>query len=168
MTSRADDVIIGGLTLPELFLNGKRMMIRKGHRLLVLWDGKEIPGVVKVLQSGNIPGPLLPSRRKHPCPERTVAGRTKGFQVVIKRGMGDDKAFREWFTSAREHANNGGKVRKDVDIRIVDEKGAVLISYSLISCLPTDLIIQPGLGPGGGALGMEELVLETKGLVIDE
>jgi len=154
--------------LPELFLNGKHMMIRKGHRLIVLWDGREIPGVVKVLQSGTIPGPILPSRRKHPHPDRSVAGHSKGFQVVLKRGLGADQAFREWFTSAREHANNGGEVRKDVDIRVVDEKGEVLISYSLISCLPSELVIQPGLGSGGGAAGLEELVLETKGLVIEE
>lgn len=154
--------------MPELFLNGKHMMIKKGHRLIVLWDGREIPGVVKVLQSGTIPGPILPSRKKHPRPERGVTGHTKGFQVVIKRGRGPDQAFREWFASARVQVNKGGHARKDVDIRIVDEKGAALASYSLIGCVPIDLISQPGLVANGEAVGMEELILETEGLVIED
>jgi len=154
--------------MPELFLNGKHILIKKGHRLIVRWDRKEVYGVVKVLQSGNVPGPLLPSRKKLPSPDRLFMGQSKGFQVVIKRGKDADQAFWEWFESTRDPTCNEGEARKDIEVKIVDEIGEVLASYSLINCLPIDLIIQPGLDANAGKMGMEELVLETKGLMIEE
>ena len=154
--------------MPELFLNGKHMVVKRGHRLIVLWDGREIPGIIKVLQSGASPGPILPSKNKITLPERNIHELAQGFQVVIKRGRGNNQAFKEWYDTARNRTISGDQDKKDIVIKVIDGKGVTLASFSLVGCLPTMLLSQPGLVAEGENVGMEELVLKSEGLIIEE
>lgn len=154
--------------MPELFLNGKHMVLKKGYRLKVFWDGKEIHGIIKILQSGTLPAPIVPSKKKRPHMELDEVGMGKGFVVVMKRGRNADQTFREWFTSSRDPSSTGNCVSKDIDIKVLDENDIVLASYSLLGCVPTGFLSMPGLITGGETAGMEELRLESEGLVIED
>lgn len=154
--------------MPELFLNGKHMVLKKGHRLKVFWDGKEIHGVIKILQSGTLPAPIVPSKKKRPHMELDEVGKGKGFIVVIKRGRNADQTFKEWFVSSCDPSSARNGVRKDIDIKVLDENDTVLASYSLVGCVPTGLLSMPGLMNEGETAGMEELRLKSEGLVIDD
>lgn len=152
--------------MQELFLNGKRVLIRRGHRLKVSLDGKEITGVVKVLQSGTAVVPLVPPRSRIEDLEPDGAERRKGFEVVIRRGRDADPVLQQWFSLSQHMA--APEVRRDIDIEVLDENDMVLASYSLLGCVPSGLLVLPCLVPGGGVKGVEELRVECQGLVIDD
>lgn len=155
--------------MPEVFINGKHMVIKKGHRLKVFWDGREIPGVMKVLQSGSGYVPQIPGKYSRTKPELLSKWEVKRVPVVFKRGRGSDQAFKDWYSIARKASGPLiPAIRKDVNIKILDDVGKTLFSFTLIGCVPSDFTSMPGLVADGEAVGMEELVLQSEGMVMDD
>lgn len=94
-----------------------------------------------------------------PLPQR-FAGQTKWANIVLKRGV--DKAQQLWTWRKAILDGNIDTNRKDCTINVMDQTGAIVVTYSFIRAWPSKYS-SPGLNAGGNEILVEELELAHEG-----
>jgi phage tail-like protein len=93
---------------------------------------------------------------------RKIQGVHKVGDVTCKRGLIESGTIWEWVNQARV---SGPAAKKTVTIRLRDEAGETVQTWTLEQVLPMKWTGPTLAGKGGGDVAMEELVLSAEGLV---
>jgi phage tail-like protein len=92
---------------------------------------------------------------------RKIQGVHKVGDVTCKRGLIESKAIWDWVDLARVM---GPAAKKDVTIRLRNEAGDTVQTWTLRHTLPLKWTGPTLAGKGGGDVAMEELVLSAESL----
>jgi len=96
---------------------------------------------------------------------RKVQGIWKASDVTCKRGLISSADLWGWITQAREQATDA---KKTVVIRLLDEKRAVVQTWTLTGVIPLKWTGPTLAAKGGSDVAMEELVLSCEGVYYGE
>ena len=94
-----------------------------------------------------------------PLPQR-FAGQVKWANIVLKRGVDAELALWNWRKTILDGQID--KNRKDCTINVLDQTGAIVVTYAFIRAWPCKYS-SPGLNAGGNEILVEELELAHEG-----
>jgi phage tail-like protein len=94
-----------------------------------------------------------------PLPQR-FAGQVKWANIVLKRGVDTQQLLWNWRKSILDGAIDSN--RKDCTINVLDQTGAVVVTYSFVRAWPCKYS-SPGLNAGGNEILVEEMELSHEG-----
>jgi phage tail-like protein len=158
--------------MPEFPVNPKRLDPYKGYRFRVLWDGHVIAGVMKVSPLARATDVVVSRRGTEPSVEHRSPGLSHYEQIVLERGVSQDRDFELWAEQVWNLNAEAGKemsadFRKDVIVELLNEAGQVAARYKALRCWPSHYTALANLDADSSAVAMERLVLENEGWVRD-
>jgi len=95
---------------------------------------------------------------------RKVAGIHKVSDVTLKRGIVNSKDLWDWL---KETQRNGPAAKRTVVIKLLDEAGTSVESWTLRNVVPMKYTGPTLAAKGGGDVAMEELVLSSEGIDLE-
>lgn len=95
---------------------------------------------------------------------RKVAGMSKAPDVTLKRGMMGLTNFWDWVNVTRTDPTH----KRNVTIALLDEIGNVVMKWKLLNARPMKWTGPTLAAKGGSDVAMEELVLASEGIRIDD
>jgi len=135
----------------------------------VRWDGRDIPGVMKV--TGLIRHTEVVDHRSggDPSSLRRSPGATTYEPIVLERALGADLEFERW--TGKVWAFGGGlgaevslrDFRKDIILDLIDELGQRVLSYRVFRCWPSDYVVMGEMNAASPTAPIEALVLQHEG-----
>ena len=146
--------------------NAHRVDLYKTYKFRIVMDGDIVLGVNKV-------GPLkrtttvVPYRsggensRDHKSP-----GRTQYDGLTLERGITHDVAFERWANRVHPPGGDTGMdlvgYKKDLILEVMDEKGLVVLRYSLYGCWVSEFTAVPALDASANETAIEMIKIELE------
>jgi phage tail-like protein len=140
----------------------RRFGIQLGRYTLgVAWDGKPIPGVIRVRGLGQLTELTTVHEGSAPNSAHAIVGPTKFEPVTIEREVTEDNAFESW---AQAMQRTGGPApRKDVRIELYDGLRKRTVAWRLKGALPVKYVA-PDLAAAGNEVMIEQITLANEGV----
>jgi phage tail-like protein len=140
----------------------RRFGIQLGrYTLAVAWDGKPIPGVIRVRGLGQLTELTTMHDGGAPSSAHVIVGPTKFEPITLERGVTEDNAFEAWAQAMQRTGTPAP--RKDVRIELHDGLRGRTIAWRLKGALPVKYVA-PDLEAAGNDVAIEQLTLAYEGL----
>jgi phage tail-like protein len=135
----------------------------------VKWDGRTIPGIIKVSGLNRKTEVILHRNGNEPNLQRRSAGITMYEPITIQRPRSNDKEFEQWANKVWHLGSGLGSemslrdYRKDMRIELTTKSGRVLMAFQVYRCWPSEYLALSALEAESDSLAMEKLVLQHEG-----
>ena len=155
--------------MPSFTVNPNRIDPYKKFKFRVQWDGKYVPGIVRVSGLRRTTEVVEHREGGEPNLVRRSPGRSTYEPITLERGVTHDTAFEEWANKVwRLGAGAGQEIalasyRKDIRLEVLNEAGQLVIAYIVYRCWPSVYQPLPELDAGAGLTLLESLTLEHEG-----
>lgn len=153
----------------QFSVNPYRFDPYKQFKFRVKWDGRYIPGIIRVsglhrntkvvrMRNGNEPG----IDRKSP-------GQTDYEPITLERGRTHDAEFEKWANKIMNYGSGAGKqvslkdFRKDIIIELANEAGQTVMAFKVYRCWPSRYNALEALDANSPDVAIESIVLENEG-----
>lgn len=150
--------------MPNVGGGNQRLDLCTQFGFRVKWDGKYIPGILRmsglrrrteVLELRESGGPASPQK---------LPGTTACEAVVLERGRTDDAAFEEWAGQLTDADGVGSEgFKKDVVIELHNEAGHTVMSFTLHDCWPSEYVALEEIDAHATCVPLESITLECDG-----
>ena len=152
-------------------VNPHRLDPYQGFKFRVIWDGRDVPGIVRVSALRRATDPVEHRSGGDPNHFKVAPGTTRFDPLVLERGLSHDKAFEDWaglvFSMEGDAAVSLRNYRKDVLIQILNLQGSVAIQYRVLRCWVSEYVALPELDARADCIAIERLVLQHEGWLRD-
>ena len=154
-------------------VNPQRFDPYKNFKFRVLWDGRTVAGVARVSALRRTTDVVTHREGGDPSTARRAPGQTEYAPITLERGVTHDTAFEAWAGKVLLlGAAHGAEMslrdfRKNVRIELCNEAGQVVLAYDVSRCWPSSYVALPDLDAAGGAVAIEQLVLQNEGWARD-
>jgi len=135
----------------------------------VKWDGRTIPGIIKVSGLNRKTEVLIHRNGQEPNLQRRSAGITMYEPIVIQRPRSTDKEFEQWANKVWNLGSGLGSeaslrdYRKDMRIELITKSGRVVMAFHVYRCWPSEYLALSDLDAESDSLAMEKLVIQHEG-----
>lgn len=155
----------------EFTVNPSRFDPYKAHKFRVRWDGRIVPGIVKVTGLGQTTDVVAYRPGNGSGIVRKSPGVTTCGPIVIERGRTHDATFEQWAAKVWNAANANGAaaqdVRKDLLVDLLNEAGQLVMSFKVYRAWPSRYEPIKELASNVGEPALEAITLECEGFERD-
>lgn len=99
-------------------------------------------------------------------------GRTTYDGVTMERGITHDLEFERWANMVHPYSGDAGmdlvNYKKDLTLEVMNEKGHVVLRYSLHDCWVSEFTAVPDLDANANAVAIENIKIELEGWERDQ
>jgi len=153
----------------DFTVNTHRFDPYKQFKFRVKWDGKYIPGIIRVsglhrntkvvtMRNGNEVNNL-----------RKMPGQTEYEPIILERGRTHDTEFEKWANKVWNFGSGLGSesslkdFRKDIIIDLYNEAGQLVMSFKVYRCWPSRYSALQELDANNPDIAIESIILEHEG-----
>jgi len=153
----------------DFTVNTHRFDPYKQFKFRVKWDGKYVPGIIRVsglhrntkvvtMRNGNEVNNL-----------RKMPGQTEYEPIILERGRTHDTEFEKWANKVWNFGSGGGSeaslkdFRKDIMIDLYNEAGQLVMSFKVYRCWPSRYSALQELDANNPDIAIESIILEHEG-----
>lgn len=139
----------------------------RNFKFRVKWDGRYIPGTIRVSPLGWRADVAEYRDGADPDTVRHLPGRIHDEAIMLEREVTRDTAFESWAAQVRQLspgvAQAGAVYRHDVRIELVDPAARLVLAYDAYQCWPSAYRVVPQPDAAGGGTVVEQLTLVCEG-----
>ncbi len=164
--------IFAGISLnnaSEFSVNPQRFDPYKQFKFRVKWDGRYVPGIIKVSGLNRNTEVVENRQGGEPSNIRMMPGRTTFEPLVLERGRTHDTAFEQWANKVWNLGSGLGSeaslkdFRKDIIVELYNEAGQLVMAFKVYRCWPSRYSALGPLDANSSAIATETLVLQNEG-----
>lgn len=160
--------------MAEFPVNPNRLDPYKAFKFRVKWDGAYVAAVSWVSELRRVTAVIEERSGADPSAVRLAPGVTRYEPLVLRRGLTQDRAFRDWADLAWKFgAGLGsevalGEFRKEITLELYNEAGQLVIAYRIHRAWVSQYQALPALDAQAGAVAIESITLEYEGFERDD
>jgi phage tail-like protein len=147
--------------------NTRRLDPYKNFKFRVKWDGRYVPGIIRVSPLGWRAEVAEYRDGADPNTVHHLPGRILYEAIALEREITQDTEFEEWASQVRQLSPGGGQAgasyRKNIRVEVLDAAGRIVLAYDAYQCWPSAYRVVAALDSAGGARVLEELTLICEG-----
>lgn len=149
-------------------MNPTRFDAYKQFKFRVRWDGKYVPGIIKI--SGLKRRTEVVTNREGGDPNliRRSPGKTIYEPLVLTRGRTHDTSFEEWANLVFSYGSGVEmslkNFRKDIVIDLFNEAGQLVMSFKVYRCWPSEYSPLGELDSNETSVAFESITLQYEGM----
>jgi phage tail-like protein len=153
----------------EFVVNPYRRDPYAGSSFRVRWDGENIAGVFRISGLERTTDVVNERNGADPTLEHRIPGRTRYEPITLERGRTHDHAFEDWANLLSSPAGpmSLAHFRKEVEIELLNEQGAVAIVFRVHRAWPSNYLALGPLDADSDSLAIESITLEHEGFERD-
>jgi len=155
----------------EFVVNPHRLDPYKAFKFQVILDNRIVPGVSRVSALRRYTEPVVFRSGSFPNHFLSAPGPSKFDSIMLERGVTHDTTFEDWaelaYAPAGDAAMSLRHFRKDMRINLLNQQGAVVLSYMIYRCWVAEYQPLPELNANGNDVAIETIVLEHEGFERD-
>lgn len=152
-------------------MNPTRFDAYKQFKFRVKWDGKYIPGIIKISGLKRRTEVIINREGGEPNIIRRSPGKTIYEPLILTRGRTHDTAFEEWanlvFTYGSSPEMSLKNFRKDIVIDLLNEAGQLVMSFLVYRCWPSEYNPLGELESNDTSVALESITLQYEGMARD-
>lgn len=156
--------------MAQFTVNNTRFDPYKNCNFLVFFEGQVTPvaGVSKVSALKQTTEPVEHREGGDPSTSRKTPSTWKFEPITLERGVTHDPDFENWArliwnTTGGNAAINLNNFRKNITIKLLNERGQVAKSYKVFRCWVSEYQALPELDANAHVVAIEHLVLQNEG-----
>jgi phage tail-like protein len=151
--------------------NTDRFFPYKNFKFIVKFDGVPVAAVSKVSALKRSTEPVVHRVGGDPSTSRLSPSTWKFEPITLERGVTHDPGFEAWanlcFSTDGDAAMSLKNFRKTLTIDLLNEQGAVALSYIVFRCWVSEYQALPELDANANAVAIQMMVLQNEGWVRD-
>lgn len=157
------------LSSAEFAVNPYRMDPYKQFKFRVKWDGRYVPGVIRVSGLHRTTEVLETRQGGGSSISLRSPSKTTYEPITLERGRTHDTAFEEWANKVLNYGSGMGSevslqdFRKDIVIELYNEAGQLAMAFNVYRCWPSRYSALEGLDANSPDVAIESMVLEHEG-----
>ncbi len=148
-------------------VNTHRFDPYKNFKFKVNWDGKYVIGVSKISGLKRTTEVICHREGGDPSLLRRSPGTTEYSPIILERGITQDTAFEDWANFVHNMAGDSAmslkNYRKDINIDLFNEQGALVHSYIIYRCWVSEYEAMVDLDANCNAIAIERIVIQNEG-----
>jgi phage tail-like protein len=152
-------------------VNPHRLDPYKNFKFRVVLDGRVVPGVLRVGALRRRTEVILWRDGAFPSAVVKAPGVSEYDAILLERGITHDTTFEDWAAEVHSHAGDAAmslaKFRKDLRLDLLNEQGAVVLSYMIFRAWVSEYQALPALEADGNAVAIESVLLAHEGFERD-
>jgi len=164
-------LILAGLATQaaEFTVNPYRCDPYKQFKFRVKWDGKYIPGIIRVSGLHRNTTVVTMRNGSESNKLRKLPGQTEYEPIVLERGRTHDTEFEKWANKVWNFGSGLGAesslkdFRKDIIIDLYNEAGQLVMSFKVYRCWPSKYSALQALDANNPDIAIEAIILEHEG-----
>jgi len=153
--------------MAKFSVNPQRLDAYKNSKFRVIVDGQAVPGITRVSALRRETDVVLYREGGFPNHFVLAPGLTRFDPIRLERGVTHDPTFRDWANLAYNPAGDAAmslkNFRKDMRIDLLNQQGAVVLSYMVYRCWVSEYQPLPELDANANAIAIESVVLQHEG-----
>ncbi|MBI2868729.1 MAG: phage tail protein [Chloroflexi bacterium] len=137
----------------------------KNFKFRVQWDGKYIPGIIRVSCLKRSTQPVISREGGDPSSSRLSPSTWRFEPVVLERGITHDEEFETWANLSYRVSGPMSlrDFRKDITVELLNEQGTVVKAFKVYRCWVSEYQVLPTLDASANSVAIETLTLENEG-----
>jgi phage tail-like protein len=147
--------------------NTQRSDPYRNFKFRVKWDGRVIPGVVRLAPLGWRAEVAEFRDGADPNAVQHLPGRIQIEPIVLERDLSGDTSFEAWAGQVRQLASGAGQAgasyRKNIRLELLDPAGRTVLAYDAYQCWPSGYRVVAGANAAGRITVSEEMTLSCEG-----
>jgi phage tail-like protein len=153
----------------EFTVNPYRFDPYKQYKFRVKWDGKYIPGIIRVSGLHRTTKVVTMRNGNESSKLRKMPGQTDYEPIILERGRTHDTEFEKWTNKVWNFGAGLGSeaslkdFRKDIMIELYNEAGQLVMSFKVYRCWPSKYSALQELDANKPDIAIESIVLEHEG-----
>ena len=153
----------------QFTVNTHRFDPYKQFKFRVKWDGRYVPGIIRVSGLHRSTEVVVHRSGGDPNVERKSPGRTVYEPIVLQRGRTHDTEFEKWANKVWNFGSGMGAesslkdFRKDIIIELYNEAGQLVMAFKVFRCWPSKYSALEELDANNPGVAIESIVLEHEG-----
>ncbi|MBN2411043.1 phage tail protein [candidate division KSB1 bacterium] len=153
----------------EFTVNPYRFDPYKQYKFRVKWDGKYIPGIIRVSGLHRTTKVVTMRNGNESSKLRKMPGQTDYEPIILERGRTHDTEFEQWANKVWNFGAGLGAeaslkdFRKDIIIDLYNEAGQLVMSFKVYRCWPSKYSALQELDANKPDIAIESIILEHEG-----
>ena len=151
------------------YVNPHRFDPYKQFKFRVKWDGRYVPGIMRVSGLNRKTEVVTHRPGNEPNITRKSPGQTVYEPIKLERGRTHDTEFEKWVNKVYNFGSGMGSevslqdFRKDIIIELYNEAGQLVMAFKIYRCWPSWYSALNQLDATNTSIAIETIILEHEG-----